>query len=86
MWADAGQRSAEAFVAETSLAGRVGFKSHLHNGQRVATEYTMRPQAAHLLLMQILIRAPIFSAAQASLIHITLPRVQTSFRASFSVR
>jgi hypothetical protein len=38
-----------------SLAGRAFFKSHLHNGQRVATEKTMRPNATHPVLGQTLI-------------------------------
>jgi hypothetical protein len=38
-----------------SLAGRVNFKSHLHNGQRVASEYTIQPNATHFVLMQALI-------------------------------
>lgn len=41
-----------------SLAGSVGFRSHLHSGQRVATEYTIRPKATHLVLVQALIVEP----------------------------
>lgn len=51
----------EAFETEAdlavcaSLAGRLIFKSHLHSGQRVATEYTIRPNAAHFWLPHTLI-------------------------------
>jgi hypothetical protein len=38
-----------------SLAGRAFFKSHRHKGQRVATEYTMWPNALHSVLGQALI-------------------------------
>lgn len=41
-----------------SLAGRAFFKSHRHNGQRVATEYTMWPKALHSLLGQALTQPP----------------------------
>jgi len=44
--------------AEASLAGSVGFRSHLHNGQRVATEYTIRPKETHFVLMQALTVQP----------------------------
>ena len=42
-------------VGAVSLAGSAFFKSHLHSGQRVATENTMRPKATHSLLEQTLI-------------------------------
>ena len=41
--------------AGASLAGIVNFRSHLHSGHRVATEYTIRPKATHLVLIQALI-------------------------------
>jgi hypothetical protein len=40
--------------AGASLAGIVNFRSHLHSGHRVATEYTIRPKATHLVLIQAL--------------------------------
>ena len=59
-------------VAAVSLAGSAFFKSHLHRGQRVATENTMRPKATHPLLGQTLILdlPPQFSS--------TVKRLETS--------
>jgi hypothetical protein len=42
---------------DLSLAGSAIFKSHLHNGQRVANEYTTRPKATHSVFVQALISA-----------------------------
>ena len=42
-------------VGAVSLAGSAFFRSHLHKGQRVATENTMRPNATHCVFGQILI-------------------------------
>jgi hypothetical protein len=44
-----------AFCGVTSLAGSVGFKSHLHTGHRVASVYTIRPKTAHFALGQIFV-------------------------------
>jgi hypothetical protein len=41
--------------AVTSRTGRLIFRSHLQNGQRVATEYTIRPKATQLVFLQALI-------------------------------
>ena len=42
----------------TSLTGNGAFKSHLHTGHRVVTEYTIRPKTAHFVLGQIFIGSP----------------------------
>ncbi len=52
----AGGNGLSVFAAgDLSLAGIAIFKSHLHNGQRVANEYTTRPKATHSVLGQTLI-------------------------------
>jgi hypothetical protein len=48
-------------VGATSLVGSVGFKSHLHNGHRVATVYTIRPKTEHFALGQIFMCATCFA-------------------------
>jgi hypothetical protein len=48
-------------LGATSLVGSVGFKSHLHNGHRVATVYTIRPKTEHFGLGQIFMWATCFA-------------------------
>jgi hypothetical protein len=48
-------------LGATSLVGSVGFKSHLHNGHRVATVYTIRPKTEHFVLGQIFMWATCFA-------------------------
>ena len=48
-------------LGATSLVGSVGFKSHLHNGHRVATVYTIRPKTEHFVLGQIFMCATCFA-------------------------
>jgi hypothetical protein len=52
-----------------SLAGRAFFKSHLHKGQRVAKEYTMRPNDLHSVLGQALISTSKLSRNRRSSFH-----------------
>jgi hypothetical protein len=42
---------------DVSLAGSAIFRSHRHNGQRVASEYTICPKATHSVFVQVLISA-----------------------------
>lgn len=48
------------FVATISLAGSTFFKSHLQIGQRVASEYTILPQATQLRFGQALISGSVW--------------------------
>lgn len=48
-------------LGATSLVGSVGFKSHLHNGHRVATVYTIRPKTEHFALGQVFMWATCFA-------------------------
>ena len=50
----AGQFSGEATSHSREAQS---FRSHRHNGQRVANEYTMRPKATHSVFEQVLISA-----------------------------
>ena len=72
--------------AEVSLTGSVGFRSHLHKGQRVATEYTIRPKETHFVLMQALIvQPPKITGGAAFPMNVKLSRQSAVFCTSFQV-
>jgi hypothetical protein len=79
-------------LGATLLLGSVGFKSHLHNGHRVATVYTIRPKTEHFALGQIFMCATCFARSpeicaqfhrRQALINDTVARRQGHLRLSF---